>query len=50
LDQSRFGNHHGQSGDRKSVQEFFLEGSPMDHSVARHIGMEALRRFKVIFD
>lgn len=29
---------------------FFLDGSPVDEPQAGHIGMEALRQFKVIFD
>ena len=34
----------------KPQTDFFLEGSPVDPGLAGHIGIEALRRFKVIFD
>jgi predicted aspartyl protease len=34
----------------KPSANFFLEGSPVDRGLAGHIGMAALRRFKVIFD
>ncbi|MEW6160820.1 MAG: retropepsin-like aspartic protease [Verrucomicrobiota bacterium] len=29
---------------------FFLEGSPVDHGLAGHIGIQALRRFRVFLD
>ena len=34
----------------KPLTNFFLEGSPVDEGLAGHIGMEVLRRFRVIFD
>ena len=34
----------------RPLTNFFLEGSPVDDGLAGHIGMEVLRRFKVIFD
>jgi hypothetical protein len=34
----------------KLAANFFQEGSPADRGLAGHIGFEALRRFKVIFD
>ena len=34
----------------KPLTNFFLEGSPVDHDLAGHIGMDIFRRFKVIFD
>ena len=34
----------------KPQTDFFLEGSPVDPGLAGHIGIGALRRFKVIFD
>jgi len=34
----------------KPLANFFLEGSPVDAGLAGHIGMQVLRRFKVIFD
>jgi predicted aspartyl protease len=34
----------------KPLSNFFLEGSPVDDGLAGHIGMQVLRRFKVIFD
>ena len=34
----------------KPLTNFFLEGSPVDDGLAGHIGMDLLRRFKVILD
>ena len=34
----------------KPLTNFFLEGSPVDAGLAGHIGLEVLRRFKVVFD
>jgi hypothetical protein len=34
----------------KPQADFFLDGSPVDDGLAGHIGIEILRRFKVIFD
>jgi len=34
----------------KPLTNFFLEGSPVDQGLAGHIGLEVLRRFKVVFD
>ncbi len=34
----------------KPLTNFFLEGSPVDDGLAGHIGMQVLRRFRVIFD
>src|SRR5438046_1931431 len=34
----------------RPLTNFFLEGSPVDDGFAGHIGMEVLRRFRVIFD
>jgi predicted aspartyl protease len=34
----------------KPQTDFFLEGSPVDHDMAGHIGFGVLKHFKVIFD
>ena len=34
----------------RPLTSFFLEGSPVDDGLAGHIGMQVLRRFRVIFD
>ena len=34
----------------KPEANFFLEGSPVEHGNAGHIGMEVLRQFKMVFD
>ena len=34
----------------RPLTNFFLEGSPVDDGLAGHVGMEVLRRFRVIFD
>jgi hypothetical protein len=34
----------------KPAANFFLEGSPVDHDLAGHIGLEAVRQFRIIFD
>ena len=34
----------------KPEADFFLDGSPADAGLAGHIGMEILRRYRIIFD
>ena len=40
----------GNSVIERPLSNFFLEGSPVGDGLAGHIGMQVLRRFKVIFD
>ena len=35
---------------KKPEVNFFLQGSPVEHGHAGHIGMDVLRQFRVIFD
>ena len=40
----------GQRTIDKPQVNFFMEGSPVDDGLAGHIGIDVLRRFRVIFD